>query len=126
VTGNGEPVTGTWLGEQTRQGGAPIPSQIADKLRGKRFSDFDKLREAIWEEVATDPTLNKQFSGSNLTLMKGGRAPHPPKADQQGGRKTFEIHHKTEVSKGGAVYAIPNMVILTPKQHIKHHSGDGQ
>ncbi|MEQ4185864.1 hypothetical protein ABNM43_20655 [Pseudomonas syringae] len=33
---------------------APIPSSIAEKLRGRPFTSFDKLREAIWLEVSKD------------------------------------------------------------------------
>jgi hypothetical protein len=77
ASGKGEPVSGIWLGEKTRNEGAPIPSQIADQLRGRRFSSFDRMREAIWEEVANDPVLNKDFTKQNLELMKKWRCAIP-------------------------------------------------
>ncbi|MEX5576146.1 S-type pyocin domain-containing protein [Pseudomonas lijiangensis] len=121
ATGYGKPVTGTWLGESTRAQGAPIPSQIADQLRGRQFSSFGRLREEIWKAIARDPELQKQFNPYNLELMRSGRAPQPKQADQVGRRKTFEIHHEHEIANGGGVYDIDNLRVLPPKQHIEHH-----
>lgn len=121
ASGTGQFISGTWLSEKTRNEGAPIPSQIADQLRGRKFSNFDKMREALWEAVSNDPKLNSQLSISNKKQVSRGRAPYPRKSDQQGGRDKFEIHHIHEVSKGGAVYDVDNMVILTPVQHIQYH-----
>jgi hypothetical protein len=121
ASGFGQPITGIWLGDSTRTQGAPIPSQIADKLRGRRFSDFNKMREAIWAEVANDPVLSMDFSKRNLSLMLNGDAPFPREEDQRGGRKKFEIHHIDEIAKGGEVYDFSNMVIMTPSAHINHH-----
>jgi hypothetical protein len=33
--------------------GAPVPSQIADKLRGKTFGSFDSFRQAFWKRLLT-------------------------------------------------------------------------
>ncbi|KPY88796.1 Pyocin/colicin protein [Pseudomonas syringae pv. spinaceae] len=121
ASGYGEPVTGVWLGDRTRAEGASIPTHIADQLRGRRFGDFASLRKATWIAVADDPELGKQFTQNNLEIMRGGGAPHPKLSDQAGGRTRFEIHHKNYISKGGAVYDIDNLVIMTPRQHIDHH-----
>lgn len=126
VTGYGQPAAGTWLGDNTNATGARIPSQIADRLRGQRFPNFDKFREALWESVGNDSELASQLSSANLAQVKRGKAPYPKKSDQVGGRDKYEIHHIEEVGKGGAVYEIDNMVIMTPKQHIKHHKGEKQ
>ncbi|WP_328825050.1 hypothetical protein [Pseudomonas amygdali] len=66
-------------------------------------------------------SLGNQFTQNNLEIMRGGGAPHPRLSDQAGGRTRFEIHHKNYISKGGAVYDIDNLVIMTPRQHIDHH-----
>ncbi|MBX8493559.1 S-type pyocin domain-containing protein [Pseudomonas cichorii] len=121
ATGYGKPVAGIWLGENTRAQGAPIPSQIADQLRGREFSSFDKFREALWETVARSPELKKQFNGRNTLELELKNAPFTKVEDQIGGRKKFEVHHVDEVARGGAVYDIDNMTILTPKQHIQLH-----
>ncbi|AAO58658.1 S-type pyocin domain-containing protein [Pseudomonas syringae group genomosp. 3] len=121
ASGYGEPVTGVWLGDRTRAEGASIPTHIADQLRGRRFGDFASLRKATWIAVADDPELGKQSTQNNLEIMRGGGAPHPKLSDQAGGRTRFEIHHKNYISKGGAVYDIDNLVIMTSRQHIDHH-----
>ncbi|WP_054995300.1 S-type pyocin domain-containing protein [Pseudomonas ficuserectae] len=121
ASGYGEAVSGVWLGDRTRAEGASIPTHIADQLRGRRFGDFASLRKATWIAVADDPELGKQFTQNNLEIMRGGGAPHPRLSDQAGGRTRFEIHHKNYISKGGAVYDIDNLVIMTPRQHIDHH-----
>ena len=122
--GYGAAVTGTWLGESARSNGALIPSQVADLLRGQRFSDFDRLRAAIWTAVANDPELSKQFIGVNIAHMKLGKAPFALQDDQVGDRKKFEIHHKQWIVNGGSVYDMDNLVILSPKKHIETHKLD--
>nr|WP_323371547.1 hypothetical protein [Pseudomonas helleri] len=47
-------VTVIWLGAASQSEGAPIPSQIADQLRGRDFRNFRVFREAFWEVVAND------------------------------------------------------------------------
>ncbi|HHL2561621.1 TPA: S-type pyocin domain-containing protein [Yersinia enterocolitica] len=54
VTGQGEWIFGIWLAEADRGQGAAIPAQIADKLRGIKFSSFDRFREAFWRAVAKE------------------------------------------------------------------------
>ncbi|UBX30793.1 hypothetical protein LDL57_16285 (plasmid) [Arsenophonus apicola] len=65
VTGNGKVITGIWLDKAGEELGAPIPSQIADKLRGKEFANFDQFRKTFWQEVAKDPELSGQFDPGN-------------------------------------------------------------
>ncbi|MGV6396547.1 S-type pyocin domain-containing protein [Pseudomonas caspiana] len=126
ANGYGQPVTGTWLGEDSRSKGAPVPSHIADQLRGQRFKHFNDHRQAMWEAVSKDPALKKQFTDVNLNLMKNGAAPYAPIGEQVGGRQKFEVHHHDEVAKGGAVYDMDNWSIITPAQHILHHKENKQ
>lgn len=100
VTGKGQKVTGTWLADAGQGNGSPIPSQIADKLRGRTFSNFDGFREAFWQEVSKDPELSKQFIPANVTRAANGRAPRARFADTVGKRRSFEIHHLTPISQG--------------------------
>ena len=122
VTGNGEEITGIWLESASRDLGAPIPAQIADRLRGREFASFDRFREAFWLEVSGDHTLLSQFKGSNQELIKQGYAPFARFRDQAGGREKYEIHHLEEIQNGGAVYDLDNMTITTPRNHIRIHS----
>jgi hypothetical protein len=55
--------------------------------------------------------------------MRTGAAPYPSLSDQVGGRTKFEIHHGIEIAKGGAVYDMENLSVLTPKRHIEVHKG---
>ncbi|MEF1286124.1 S-type pyocin domain-containing protein, partial [Vibrio sp. M250220] len=120
VTGNGEDITGIWLEKASEGLGAPIPSQIADKLRGKEFSSFDAFRKALWTEVSRDGQLNGQFHNRNKVKMADGKAPVAPQSEHYNENIIrYEIHHKVEVAKGGAVYDLDNLTIVTPKNHKK-------
>ena len=123
VTGNGEDITGIWLEKAGEGLGAPIPSQVADKLRGKEFSSFDAFREAFWSAVAEDSSLLSQFSRSNQRLINRGCAPFTFPEEQVGGRQRYEVHHKEEIQHGGKVYDVENLCVVTPKRHIDIHRG---
>jgi hypothetical protein len=119
--GFGQSVSGVWLGDAARAEGAPIPEQIADKLRSMEFRNFHGFRRAFWRAVAADVELSQQFSTRNLNRMREGLSPYPTLADQSGGRRTFELHHDVEVSSGGEVYGMDNISVMTPRRHIELH-----
>jgi hypothetical protein len=119
--GNGQKVGNNWLSEAGTGDGAPIPSQVADKLRGREFGSFDAFRRAVWGEVGKESTLTSKFNGSNKKALSKGYSPFPPEAEQVGGRTRYELHHITPIKDGGAVYDIDNIGILTPKRHIDLH-----
>ncbi|MGV6987363.1 colicin-like bacteriocin tRNase domain-containing protein, partial [Providencia hangzhouensis] len=123
ATGKGKKVGDKWLNDAGKENGVPIPDRIADKLRGKKFNNFDEFRKKLWEEVSKDPELLKQFNPQNKGNVKAGKAPVPREAEQVGGRIKYEIHHETPISEGGEVYDIDNMRIVTPKRHIDIHRG---
>ncbi|WP_256667345.1 S-type pyocin domain-containing protein [Pseudomonas sp. ANT_J28] len=124
--GSGQSVSGNWLGAASTLEGAPIPKQIADKLRGREFSSFKAFRRVFWKAVANDPFLIDQFTQLNKTDVRDGLSPSALPSEQVGGRKKFEIHHIEPISEGGAVYDIDNLRILAPKQHIETHSRKGE
>ncbi len=123
ATGKGQPVSGNWLGAASQGEGAPIPSQIADKLRGKTFKNWRDFREQFWIAVANDPELSKQFNPGSLAVMRDGGAPYVRESEQAGGRIKIEIHHKVRIVDGGGVYNMGNLVAVTPKRHIEIHKG---
>lgn len=123
VTGQGQDVTGIWLAGAGKALGSPIPSQIADQLRGREFSSFDDFREAFWVAVSADAALSSQFNDSNRSRMAEGLAPRARFADTVGKRRSFELHHETPISKGGEVYNVDNIRAMTPKHHIDTHRG---
>ena len=119
VTGRGEDVAGVWLAGA----GAPIPRQIADLLRGEKFSSFDTFRRAFWIAVANDVDLNNQFSSRNLSGMAKGLAPAAPKSEHVGKRIAYELHHVELIKDGGPVYDVDNLRVVTPMRHIAIHGG---
>ncbi|SED12510.1 S-type Pyocin [Pseudomonas mohnii] len=121
VTGQGEDVTGIWLAGAGTALGSPIPTQIADKLRGREFSNFDKFREAFWVAVANTPELSEQFIPGNVERMRNGLSPKVRKLDRAGERTSFELHHVIHVASGGALYDVDNLRVNTPKNHIENH-----
>ena len=121
VTGIGEDVPGIWLAGAGTGIGAPIPTRIADRLRGREFSTFDAFRKALWIEVVNDPGLRSQFIPDNIERMQNGNAPKARYRDSNGSKGSFEIHHVNPVSKGGEVYHVDNLRINTPKNHADIH-----
>jgi hypothetical protein len=122
ASGLGQMIADNWVGAASTQSGAPIPSQIADKLRGKDFTSFKAFRREFWKSVADDEVLLDQFTLFNKLDIKNGLSPSVNSSEQVGRRKKLEIHHVTPISEGGSVYDIDNLRILTPKQHILTHS----
>ncbi|MBC0852771.1 S-type pyocin domain-containing protein [Pantoea stewartii] len=123
VTGKGQKISGAWLADAHTGNGSPIPSQIADRLRGRSFTNFDRFREAFWLEVARDPALSRQFKSGNSGNIKVGKAPASRESEQVGRKVKYEIHHIEPINEGGAVYDVDNMGVVTPKRHIDIHKG---
>ncbi|MDR9890971.1 S-type pyocin domain-containing protein, partial [Pseudenterobacter timonensis] len=123
ATGKGEVLSGSekWLEAASSGLGAPVPAQVADKLRGKSFRNFDHFREEFWLAVAECPELMKDFKPSNQTLIRMGLAPYPIPSEQVGGRTTFELHHLEEIQHGGEVFNVDNIKVTTPRLHIGIH-----
>lgn len=121
ASGYGQPISGQWLGGNHGESGAPIPSQIADKLRGKEFKSWRDFREQFWTAVSNDPELLAQFRTQSQTRIKAGYAPWAPAHEHVGGLNKYEIHHIEYISNGGSVYDIENLRIMTPKQHKETH-----
>jgi hypothetical protein len=121
VTGVGEDVSGIWLAGAGTGIGAPIPTRIADRLRGKEFSSFDAFRKAFWQAVRDDPALFNQFNVDAQDRLVSGNAPAVRDREAVGTRGVFELHHVERIVDGGAVYDIDNLRINTPRNHISQH-----
>ena len=94
ASGYGEPVPSRWLEAAAQGEGAAIPSQIADKLRGKEFKSFRVFRETFWKTVFNDGKLADLFNATSLNEMKKGKAPIIRFSDTAGARVKYELHHK--------------------------------
>lgn len=121
ASGKGEPVGEGWLNNAGKDLGAPVPGQIADKLRGREFANFDVFRKAVWTEVGKDPELLKQFKNQNKTNVINGKSPFVPESGRVGGRQRFGLHHVKQIKDNGAVYEVDNIRVMTPKSHIEIH-----
>jgi len=121
-SGAGKLVSENWMGTASMPEGAPIPAQIADKLRGRRFSTFKNFRSEFWKAVSNDELLNGQFTKLRQMDMKQGLAPTTFPQDQVGRRIKYEIHHIIPIGEGGEVYDMDNLQIMTPKSHIQTHA----
>ncbi|VVM39050.1 S-type pyocin domain-containing protein [Pseudomonas fluorescens] len=121
ATGKGQEVGENWLAGATQPNGSPVPTQIADQLRGQDFRSFDRFREKFWRSVAADPKLSKQFSKADLKLLTNGAAPSTDEVDSVGRRDKYEIHHIEHIKDGGEVYNIDNLTVITPSAHIELH-----
>ncbi|PMV96485.1 MULTISPECIES: S-type pyocin domain-containing protein [unclassified Pseudomonas] len=126
VTGQGQDVSGIWLGGAGTGLGAPIPTRIADQLRGQKFKSFDDFRAALWTAVGNDPELLSQFKPTNQDWLAKGNSPFAPKAERNGGNGRYEIHHIEHIQHGGAVYDVDNLSVATPKRHAEIHKEDRQ
>jgi len=127
ATGVGMQITGTWLGDGTRENGASIPAHIADLLRGAEYRNFDAFRTKFWKAIANDSELSKQFDERSLRRMrKNGNAPPVDDSDIYRSQVTFVLHHSTPISEGGGVYDMDNIKIVTPVAHNRIHYGDNQ
>ncbi|WNF56069.1 S-type pyocin domain-containing protein [Pseudomonas sp. SG20052] len=121
VTGVGEDVAGIWLAGANTGLGAPIPTRIADVLRGREFSSFNTFRTAFWTAVKNDPELFSQFNEDAQDRLMSGNAPAVREREAVGTRGVFEIHHVEQIADGGAVYDVDNLRVNTPKNHINQH-----
>ncbi|BAV74984.1 S-type pyocin family protein [Pseudomonas chlororaphis subsp. aurantiaca] len=126
VTGQGQDVTGIWLAGAGAGLGAPIPTRIADQLRGQKFKSFDDFRAALWTTVGNDPELLAQFKPTNQGWLAKGNSPFVPKAERNGKNGRYELHHIEHIQHGGAVYDVDNLSVATPKRHAEIHKEDRQ
>ncbi|MEZ2603728.1 type VI secretion system tube protein TssD [Kluyvera intermedia] len=123
ATGKGEILSDNarWLETASSGLGAPISSQVADKLRGRTFRNFGHFREEFWLAVSECPELLRQFTKSNQTIIKSKGAPFVIEEQAIGGRELFELHHIEQIQYDGPVYDIDNLRINTPRNHIRIH-----
>lgn len=115
-TGSLIPAGSSWLGESNASG-AGIPREIADRLRGRYFANSDRFREALWKAIADTPSLASQFDPRDLVRMRNGGAPIAPQGTWHGGLRNYIVHHTNPIGRGGRVYDMSNMLIVTPLLH---------
>lgn len=104
---------------------APIPSQVAQRLRGRTIANFEEFCRAIWQAASGVPELASQFSAANLGLMRRGLAPKAPPDLQVPGSTIFHLLHAKHPSEGGGLYDVDNIRVVSPLRHfqILHYGG---
>lgn len=99
-----------------------IPKEIADKLRGKQYNNFDEFRKDFWKAVA-ETEYAKEFmidgDPTNIYIMRNGGAPYAPDNLVISGQYTYQLHHINPINQGGKVYSIDNLVIVSPRYHAE-------
>ncbi|MGN4433550.1 WXG100 family type VII secretion target [Bacillus cereus group sp. MYBK69-1] len=93
-----------------------IPKEVRDQLIGKHFNSFDDFRKEFWKSVANS-SFAEEFNSRNVTRMLEGNAPIAPKLEHYGKHKSYILHHKQPIDKGGEVYNLDNLIITSPKMH---------
>lgn len=100
----------------TNRNAGLVPIDIGLALSGRKFNNFDGLRENFWLEVSRSKYA-EQFDSSSRTLMQSGRAPFVDSAQKLGSRGRYELHHIEPINQGGSVYDLSNLMIVTPRFH---------
>ena len=99
-----------------------IPSEIADKLRGKTYNNFAEFKADFWKAVADSPYANEFIFNddyTNLYIMRNGGAPLVMDTQTLDVSVTYQLHHVTPINQGGMVYNLDNIVIVTPRYHAE-------
>lgn len=122
VSGAGGSIDSDWQASASRNLGSPVPSVVADALRGRQYAEFRNLKRAIWREMSKHPEIISGMNERNIELIKQGKAPIAPRDERKGGRMRYEIHHIKPISQGGDVYGVDNMGFNSPANHDNIHS----
>ncbi|WP_324636070.1 T7SS effector LXG polymorphic toxin [Bacillus velezensis] len=93
-----------------------IPQEVRKQLLGKEFKSFDEFRKEFWKSMANTEYAN-EFNKNNIARMKNGNSPIAPKKEHYGKHKSYILHHKQPIDKGGDVYNLDNLIITSPKMH---------
>jgi RHS repeat-associated protein len=110
-------ISGKWLRGSHGNAGR-VPGQVAKKLQGREFKNFDAFRKAFWEAVADTPELASQFNPGNRALMGNGNAPTVSRIQKgANGSDTYQLHHAIPIQRGGGVYDLDNIIVVTPRYH---------
>jgi hypothetical protein len=99
---------------------APVPRQVADRMRGQHFDNWTDFRSTFWKTVANDPVLRQGWAPGNLALMEKGRAPFVSGGERVGGgvNAVYQINHKLALEHGGPLFDFDNLEVVSPLFHL--------
>lgn len=104
----------TALDGQRYNGQLWTSGEVADKLVGRTFANFDDFREAFWLAVA-DTKYIDEFSEMNKIQIRGGNASFAPSDLRRSEIGRYVLHHRRPILYTGQVYSIDNLMIASPK-----------
>ncbi|MBU5267103.1 colicin [Virgibacillus proomii] len=93
-----------------------IPKEVRDNLLGKHYRSFDDFRKDFWKSIANSD-FAKEFNSRSVSRMLEGNSPIIPKVEHYGKHKSYILHHKQPIDKGGDVYNLDNLMITSPKMY---------
>jgi hypothetical protein len=102
----------------THHSAGKVPLEVAEKMNGKTFESFDAFRKAFWKTMA-DSSYAKEFGEASISDMRKGIAPRVHDSQWLGKRRSLELHHRTPIQDGGAVYDLSNILVVTPRYHLE-------
>lgn len=109
-------VEGDWFRGSENQV-ARVPKQVAEALEGREFKNFKAFRSAFWKETAKHPELLDGMKNSDVKRMQKGLAPKVAEGQDFGGKNSYQLHHNTPIHRGGGVYNMENITVVTPRIH---------
>ena len=65
------------------------------------------------------PALAKEFNAASRRDLQRGLAPQAPETASVGRREKFELDHIVPLKRGGSVYDLDNIQIMSPKNHVE-------
>ncbi|KAJ5414998.1 hypothetical protein N7509_000096 [Penicillium cosmopolitanum] len=111
-----------------------VPRDIGERLVALDFQSFDEFRGVFWKTVSESKYAMDlvELGPDALSRMSAGLSPFAHESQQLGKRLVYELHHITPINKGGNVYDISNIAIMTPRFHKEvlirayHFGGPGK
>jgi hypothetical protein len=85
---------------------------------GNILKHLIRFRKSVWKAMS-DSSYAKEFSRADQIFMKTGLSPVDPVSEQIGKRVKYELHHIKPIKNGGEVYDVSNILITTPRHHVK-------
>lgn len=94
-----------------------VPKEIGEMLEGRSFRNFDHFRSEFWKAVARSKYAG-EFKSADIVLMHRGCAPVAKETQHLGSLDKYVLHHSSPIQRGGEVYDLSNIFIVTPKAHV--------
>ncbi|WP_259391786.1 RHS repeat-associated core domain-containing protein [Paenibacillus thiaminolyticus] len=110
-----------------------IPKEVSDQLAGKSFRSFSDFQKNFWKAVSNTKYADEfvSYHIANKARMRNGNAPFADISQQLGQAAwPYNIHHRTPIGRGGAVYDLDNLLVIAQRTHaeileVSYHGYNG-